>query len=131
MIVTSGLQCDDKNSLKQWLSQHIKSIHEGVTYDCDKCDFSSKMLRTFNQHIKSIHERGKYNCEKCNFNTAYTNRLVQHMTKIHGGVTYECDKCEYKSTVLLFLYHTESTFCTFDQKCHCKLVDKICHLFSG
>ena len=49
-------EIDYKATEKGSLIQHIKPIHEGERYPCEKCDYKATQKGSLRQHIKSIHE---------------------------------------------------------------------------
>ena len=70
--------------LKTNLKILVKSIHEGVQYNCEPCDNketrkieSWSLLGNLNIHVKSIHEGVKYNCEPCDNNETRKKRKIE------------------------------------------------------
>ena len=47
------------------VSQHDKSVHEGVCYTCEQCNFKTKTKYNLKQHLKSIHDGVYFKCEQC------------------------------------------------------------------
>ena len=37
--------------------EHIKTIHEGVRYQCDTCEKSFTQLYNLKKHMKQVHEK--------------------------------------------------------------------------
>ena len=56
------MKCDYKATERGSLRQHIKPIHEGEQYTCEKCDYKATQKGSLRQHIKSIHEGEQYLC---------------------------------------------------------------------
>ena len=45
----------------------MKSIHEGVRFNCTQCDYKAKQKDVLHQHVKSVHEERTptmYNCDQ-------------------------------------------------------------------
>ena len=49
-------QYDFKETQKENLLTHIKSIYEGVKFPCAQCDSKAALKRNLSTHIKSFHE---------------------------------------------------------------------------
>ena len=115
--------------VKTGLYRHIRSIHEGIRYNCQKCEkiFSGKS--GLSRHIRSIHEGiiFRYNCQMCDKTFANTENLTTHVNSIHGGTIYNCGKCDKA-------YNLKSNLSRHIKASHegkkyvCKLCDKT---FSG
>ena len=69
------MKCDYKATERGSLSQHIKSIHEGERYPCEKCDYKATQKGSLRQYIKSIHEGEQYPCVKCDYKATQNGSL--------------------------------------------------------
>ena len=45
-------QCSFKTSRKQTLGIHVKSLHEGVRFNCDLCEFEARGSAHLYRHVK-------------------------------------------------------------------------------
>ena len=43
----------------------MQSMHEGVSYTCDRCDHKAKWKSDLLRHVQSVHEGITYSCEHC------------------------------------------------------------------
>ena len=50
---------------KNCLSTHIKSTHEGKTYQCKYCEHKCRSKYDLKAHIESIHEGITFLCQHC------------------------------------------------------------------
>ena len=68
-------------------------------FPCSKCDFKSKNKHYLAKHIKSIHEGIKFECEVmgCNYTANTRPSILKHLKSKHEGVTYPCDQCNHKA----------------------------------
>ena len=82
-------ECNKTFSTKSNLSLHIKTKHEGATYQCpyDECNKTFKYKTDLLQHIKSEHEGATYPCTKCNKTFKYKTGLLRHIKSQHQGIT--------------------------------------------
>ena len=69
------------------LNTHIKSIHEGKTYQCQLCEQKFTQKGSLNTHIKSIHEGKTYHCQHCEQRFTQKGNLSTHIKYIHEGKT--------------------------------------------
>jgi hypothetical protein len=72
------------------LKRHIKSLHDGVRYNCDKCSFSAKFSGELRDHKKVKHEGLKFICNLCEFQTTSKTFLYNLNLTIHKGI--KCGK---------------------------------------
>merc|ERR1712030_177253 len=77
--------------------QHVQSLHEGISFNCEHCDHKDKRKSHLLQHVQSLHEGINYNCEYCDYKAKCKQRLFQHVQSVHEGVTYSCEHCDHKA----------------------------------
>lgn len=80
-------QCDKQFSSNQGLSDHTKTIHEGVRYSCE-WDQCMKIFRKKSQlkvHVESAHEGVRYPCNQCDYMATQKGHLRNHLLKSHSG----------------------------------------------
>lgn len=75
---------------------NIKS--EVVLKSCDKCDFITTQTNVLSNHKKTVHEGIGFPCEKCNFNGTQRSSLSRHILSVHEKVRYSCELCPYSAT---------------------------------
>ena len=68
----------------------MKTVHEGVKFDCKLCDYKANRKSNLSQHVKSIHEGIKYDCKLCDYKAKQRNSLTKHVESIHEGFKFEC-----------------------------------------
>ena len=61
VILVSWDNCDYKAVLAGNLKKHVKTIHEGVRYPCDKCDQIATRKDFLKNHRKSKHQGWNFN----------------------------------------------------------------------
>ena len=66
MTVTSVTRRATQNS---YLTNHIKSVHKRVKYDCNHCDYRAT-------HIKLIHEGVNYDNNQCEYRAITQSNLT-------------------------------------------------------
>ena len=75
-------------------SRHQKSIHQGMTYNCDQCDQSFTRAGSLQRHEKSVHGGLRFECTICNKTFTQKSGLDYHKKTVHGGVRFECTICK-------------------------------------
>ena len=91
--VKSIFLCNRAFSQTGDLKKHIKTVHEGIRYRCDKCnkDFSDENY--LKKHIAAIHEGlSKHKCDICGKAFSQKGDLTKH---INGGSHRNDIKCEF------------------------------------
>lgn len=88
--------CNKSFTLKDTLSKHIKSAHEGAPkFPCNQCPtiLSSKM--SMQRHINTCHLKLKtFVCEICSAAFSEAKSLKYHERKVHMGIDDKRIKCE-------------------------------------
>ena len=95
-------------------SQHIKSVHERIKYDCTLCDYKASSTSSLLQHVKNVHEGSKYDCTLCDYKATSKYDLKKHLAfnqkivfsqNIQGTEMLHDQKwvfpCEYNSQLYL------------------------------
>ena len=65
---------------KRNLQLHVKSVHDGVKYNCERCDYKAttkSSLCMYIVHVQSIHEGVKYNCKICDYKATQASDLIK------------------------------------------------------
>ena len=65
MLSMCNQQLTDQGTLS--LSRHIRSIHKGVKYPCNRCEYQATRQYSLKRHIQSKHEGVKYACNQCDY----------------------------------------------------------------
>ena len=72
------LKCDYvTNKSVKHLTSHINTVHNGVTYNCDKCSWKSKSKTDLSTHSCN------FSCKKCNFKAQWKLELEEHNITTH------------------------------------------------
>ena len=58
---------------------HIKAIHEGLKYDCNKCDYRANKKNNLIAHKKSKHDRFRYDCNHSESTFTLQGSLTTHI----------------------------------------------------
>ena len=90
-------QCYKEYALPRTLRQHIQSAHEGVKFPCNQCQMQFSTKNGLNIHTKAVHKGVKYNCNHCDRQYTDKSSLIHHTKAVHKGVIYNCEQCEFKS----------------------------------
>ena len=80
------------------LTNHIKSVHEGVIYHCNQWEYICNYKSNLTWHIRIAHEIVTYNCDQCEHNYTDKYSLIRHYQSIHEGVRYDCNQCKHTAT---------------------------------
>ena len=76
------------------MQRHIRSVHQGVRYNCPECDKFFTQERNMKMHVKVIHLRETIlSCDQCEYTTLWKDSMHQHIKTKHEGVAYECHIC--------------------------------------
>ena len=81
---------------------HVKSKHQGITYECEHCQLTFKSKDGLRDHIKIKHtlDCNEYKCEECEYVTRGRGaNLERHIAAIHRKEKFLCDQCSFKTTV--------------------------------
>ena len=80
-------KCDFKSKSKYYLAQHIKSIHEGIKFQCEVmgCNYEANIRTSILKHLKSVHEdvKFKYPCDQCGYRARQKSNLQKHTQRKH------------------------------------------------
>ena len=66
------------------LTQHKKSVHEGVKYPCNLCDYEATEQRSLTRHKQSGHEGVKCPCNLCDYEATKQSHLTAHKKSVHA-----------------------------------------------
>ena len=66
------------------MKNHIKSVHEGVKYDCDQCEKQYTEKGNLTRHVKSTHNSVKHACDYCQIPFTIKGNLDRHIQKMHA-----------------------------------------------
>ena len=90
--------CDFKSKTKGKMTQHFRSSHESVKFNCNECDKAFFSVLGLEQHKKYVHnEKFKLCCNICNYQATLKHHLREHIEYKHEGVVYGCDKCDHQA----------------------------------
>ena len=71
---------------------HIRFIHEGVGYNCDKCDLQFGQKASLLRHKEVVHNQKTddspnegiiYGCNQCNYKSTILEELISHKNNLH------------------------------------------------
>ena len=80
------------------LNTHIKSVHEGVTYNCSiqNCEYIATRRDSLRRHIRSEHFNEVHQCHLCDYQSKNKNHLTEHIRYMHEKIDntrcIECNK---------------------------------------
>ena len=69
------------------LNMHKKSVHDGVTHECDQCVAVFTQQANLYTHKKSVHGGVRYECDQCDTVFMRQGHLNNHNKNTHEGVT--------------------------------------------
>ena len=90
--------CEFRATGHNYLQKHIKSIHEGFTYNCPQCDFTASFQQSVTVHKQRVHEKIVRKCNECDYKTALATSLKRHKESVHQNIRYLCEECDFKTT---------------------------------
>jgi uncharacterized C2H2 Zn-finger protein len=76
------------------MMSHVKSVHEGVKYDCPHCQKVFTRRKRMAEHVQSVHEGVPHGCPQCDKSFQSRSNLMSHVKSVHEGVKYECPHCQ-------------------------------------
>lgn len=94
--------CGKAFSMRDTLLKHVKHIHHGVRFNCDRCPavLSTRMSRR--RHIDTCHLKIRsFACDACDSTFTEQKSLKNHYRKVHEGIVdknVSCDHCDLKFT---------------------------------
>ena len=91
-------QCQKDFSSKEYLIEHVESVHEGVKFQCDQCSKTYTYRSGLDVHIQSVHQGVTFKCDQCSKTYNSRSGLHVHIQSDHVGVTYNCHQCHKKFT---------------------------------
>ena len=83
-------------TLEQSLIIYIKSIRNGVSYECDQCNYKATQQINVTILIKTVHKRIKYYCHL--YKVTKKSNLTIHTLSMHKQIKYSCYLSEYTCT---------------------------------
>lgn len=92
--------CHKKYSRQDYLTQHIKSVHERANkYTCDQCGKTFTQKGSLTRHVTSIHDNVReFCCKHCSYQAISYNDLKKHAANAHfHRARYECTICGHGS----------------------------------
>ena len=88
--------CGKEFACKKYLHYHMRFVHGGELFKCDKCNWTTKRKVFLNYHISAKHsDTNLYKCNLCDYGTSRKNNLQSHIQSIHENLQFKCDKCDY------------------------------------
>ena len=76
--------CDKTFTLKKYLRNHVKGVHEGIRINCETCGKAMQDKDSLRKHVKAIHEGLKEHvCKYCNKGFGYSGTLSSHVRAVH------------------------------------------------
>ncbi|CAB0034332.1 unnamed protein product [Trichogramma brassicae] len=102
-ITYSCDKCGKSYKQKFKLKTHIDSVHNGVTHPCDICEkiFTSKSYVKI--HIEVMHKGVSPTCQMCQKTFTLKSNLRIHINEMHKNIRHSCDKCEKSFTHRVYL----------------------------
>lgn len=80
-------------ALKSNLERHIEAIHEKMrNYHCDLCDYSGYHKDYIINHMKSVHLESELKCDSCDYVTNSTKLLKLHINNRHTDISEQAHK---------------------------------------
>ena len=93
-------KCEFENCQRSYQSSkalrlHVKSVHEGVSYDCDQCDKSFAQKGDLKRHVEIVHMNMKnFKCDECDQSFGQKAHLESHISTVHRNEkNFKCDTC--------------------------------------
>ena len=104
-------QCDNQLTSAQGLRYHINAIHGEIKYPCNKSDIKASTKTNLKEHLNMLHKNRKYSCEflKCKFLAKTKKYLSVHVNAMHKNKKFECNDCDYTSNFKTGLNHHRKT----------------------
>ena len=76
----------------------MRTVHEGVKFDCDQCGYAATDKIYLKLHVEDAqiaHEGILHNCEQCDFIGKTALAFVSHISAVHDNIRFCCDQCDY------------------------------------
>lgn len=92
--------CNKSFTMRDTLIKHMKNIHQGVKFPCDRCPTVLSTRMSLRRHIESCHLKLKsFLCDHCNVAYSEQKSLNHHIQKVHLGIVEKripCELCHLK-----------------------------------
>ena len=72
------------------LIRHVRSMHEGLKYQCRQCDYKATQLDNLRTHEKSKHDGVRFNCKQCDQEFTLSGNLRKHLKRVHLKLNVKC-----------------------------------------
>lgn len=90
--------CNKTFTMRDTLLKHMKNIHQGTKFPCDRCPTVLSTRMSLRRHIESCHLKLKsFTCNSCNATYTEQKSLKNHIQKVHMHIVEKkisCDLCE-------------------------------------
>lgn len=94
--------CLKSFTMRDTLLKHVKNIHQGTKYPCNRCPTVLSTRMSLRRHIETCHFKLKsFACDNCNATYTEQKSLKNHMQKVHMGIIEKkipCELCELMFT---------------------------------
>ena len=64
---------------REYLREHIRSIHKGVCYPCNQCKYQATCTQYLRKHIQSIHKSFRHVCNQCDYKSTTKGSITEHL----------------------------------------------------
>ena len=114
-------ECDKVFSNQAGLKFHIKAIHNGLQFYCEKCEYGTSTSQKLKRHQADKHgdryfcnqcekkdtgnEAETFCCNQCDFHAFVRPELADHKRTIHKKLPFQCSRCEFQTTVKQALFN--------------------------
>ncbi len=92
-------ECGRRFAAKKNLKQHVKSVHQNVTFSCGKCDKQFSRASNKKRHEQKCKQQGtgqstpSHLCSECQQTFSSVFNLNRHKLERHALVNFPCSKC--------------------------------------
>lgn len=94
--------CQKSFTMRDTLIKHIKIVHQGTKYPCNRCPTVLSTRMSLRRHIESCHLKIKsFSCDTCGSTYTEQKSLKSHVQKVHLGIVEKkipCDHCDLQFT---------------------------------
>jgi len=114
-------ECEKVFSNQAGLKFHVKAIHNGLQFYCEKCEYGTSTSQKLKRHQADKHgaryfcdlcekndtgnQAETFCCNQCDYHAFVKPELADHKRAMHKKLPFQCSRCEFNTTVKQVLFN--------------------------